>query len=117
MITKVFEIRDRATFISVLASAVSSYDSKIEAYHMHRNGFAVPGASQVFVTRLNDGQTQYDPYGWPSGLGRTMYEAHEYIQEHFNELPSGAVIDVEYILSETKEPKESEAEFFRREFM
>ena len=37
-----------------------------------------------------------------------MKEAHAYIAGHFEELESGAVIDVEFILGETAEAKKSE---------
>ena len=35
--------------------------------------------------------------------------AHHYIQEHFDELHDGDVVDVEFILGETKAPKVSES--------
>jgi len=37
-----------------------------------------------------------------------MLKAHEYIEKCFDELESGAVVDVEYILGETNKMKQSE---------
>ncbi len=48
-----------------------------------------------------------DPFEW--GDNRTRLFAHKYIAEHFDELPSGAVVDVEFILGESAAPKLSEA--------
>lgn len=42
-----------------------------------------------------------------------MHEAHKYIQQHWDELQSGEVVDVEYILGETTVKKESDAKEVR----
>ena len=39
---------------------------------------------------------------------RTMQVAHLYIEEHFAKLNSGDVVDVEFIMGLTKQPKISE---------
>lgn len=106
MKSKVFEVRDRATFISVLATQTTDCETEIEANHFYRNGFS-PVLPHVFLTRICDAQTQYDPYAWGE-RNRTMLNAHLYIVEHFDDLASGSVVDVEFILGETTEPKESE---------
>jgi len=41
-------------------------------------------------------------------LARTMLEAHRHVAAHWNELQSGDVVDVEFILGETAAPKVSE---------
>lgn len=48
----------------------------------------------------------YDPFLWND---RTFATAHHYIIEHWDNLEYGAVIDVEFILGETDEPKKSES--------
>lgn len=48
-----------------------------------------------------------DPYDW--GQNRSRHFAHKWLIEHFDEIESGAVVDVEFILGETKKPKLSEA--------
>ena len=45
--------------------------------------------------------------GWDI-KARTMIVAHKFIKEHFDELETGDVIDVEYILGETDTQKMSE---------
>ena len=57
------------------------------------------------LTSFARGQSNYDPYSWGD---RTYSVAHNYIQEHWDEIKAGDVIDVEYILGETPEPKLSE---------
>lgn len=37
-----------------------------------------------------------------------MHTAHEWITKHFHTLKNGDVVDVEFILGETKVPKRSE---------
>ncbi|KKL90716.1 hypothetical protein LCGC14_1901950, partial [marine sediment metagenome] len=39
---------------------------------------------------------------------RTVAEAHRYVAAHWDELKSGDVIDVEFVLDETTEKKVSE---------
>lgn len=99
MTNKLFEIRDRATFISALAIQVSGADG----YLMRRAGFESP---MVYLVALATERACYDPYNWGN---RTMANAHHYIAEHWDELKGGEVIDVEFILGESKQPKQSEA--------
>jgi hypothetical protein len=40
---------------------------------------------------------------------RTLPESHQYIKNHWDELKTGDVIDVEYITGETLQPKQSQA--------
>jgi len=47
----------------------------------------------------------YDPYAWGD---RTFFVAHQYIERNWGSLESGEVLDVEYILGESKTPKVSE---------
>lgn len=112
--TKLFELRDRMTFIPILATRVAPYehgslqgtvdDLAAERYLLRRAGYGDPC---VIVTRLSaDGMpANCDPYGWGD---RTYTVAHEFIAEHWSELKSGAVVDVEFILGETATPKVSE---------
>ena len=111
MIAKLFEVRDIKTFIPVLAVQLGS-DDEAERYLAARSGYGRTRLDQegyVFITRIdgNDIGGTYAPYGWPSGT-RTMKVAHEFIAAHFGELEPGAVVDVEHILGETEQPKQSE---------
>lgn len=98
--TKLFEIRDRGTFIPAMAIRVSGADG----YLMRRAGFGdVP---MVYLVMLATEKCRYDPYNWDNM--RTMGNAHNYIMDHWDTLNDGDVIDVEFILGETAAPKVSE---------
>jgi hypothetical protein len=99
MTTKLFEIRDKATCVPALAIKVSSEDGWL----MERAGFNSP---MIYLIMLATEKCRYDPYNWDNA--RTMGNAHKYIEEHFDELDNEAVIDVQFILGETKTPKVSD---------
>lgn len=99
MESKLFEIRDRMTFIAVLATAVSGADG----YLARRVGFN--SERFIFLTRLDSAKSQYNSYDWGD---RTMAKAHEYIEQNWDTLNSEDVIDVEFILGETETKKVSE---------
>ena len=99
-VVKLFEIRDRATFIPAMAIQVSGEDG----YLMRRAGFQSP---MVYLVALATERACYDPYNWGN---RTMANAHNYIAENWDQLGDGDVIDVEFILGETTAPKRSEQE-------
>lgn len=103
--SKLFEIRDSATFIPVIATLLES-DVYEESYLLGRSGYQnYDGPTSVIVTRLNDCLSANDPHEWTN---RTMYVAHKHIERHFHDLKTGDVIDVQYLLGETSVPKVSE---------
>ena len=118
MIVKAFELRDRGTFIPCLAVKMVPYpegktetwDNEAERYLLRRAGygFVIPC---VVLCRMEasgvDRNATYDPFAWGGGT-RTYQIAHQYIIDHFDELESGAVVDVEFLLGETTQPKVSE---------
>lgn len=98
MESKLIEIRDKMTMIPALAVRISAADG----YLARRSGF---GAPLVMLTRLQGGKACFDVYDWGD---RTMTTAHNFIQEKWDEIRSGAVVDVEHILGESVTPKASE---------
>ncbi len=122
MKTLLLEIRDRATFIPVLAVRMGpdTHDEvndhwRKEEWLMRRAGYNLTEPPFcVILCRLEaagcDGNATYDPYSW-SGA-RTLPVAHLFIVEHWDELRSGDVVDVEFILKETTKQKLSERENF-----
>jgi len=109
MDTKTFEIRDDGTFIPALAVKLNPTCEQ-DRYLFGRAGYGTRSDEQaacVIVARLEDCNAEYDSNRW--GYGRTMQVAHQFIIEHFDELPSGAMVDVQYIRGETPQPKISEA--------
>lgn len=69
-------------------------------------GGTYTGEPYVILAKLDGVEAQYDPFRWPNF--RTLGNAHQHIIEHWSELTSGDVVDVEFILGESKEPKQSE---------
>ena len=102
MKTKIFEVRDNKTHIEVIATKLKA-DNVIEEYNLGHCGF---DSDIVMLTNLETMETNYDSYNWDDT--RTIRNAHNYINEHFDELENCAVIDIEFILGETKEPKISD---------
>lgn len=100
MICKMLEVRDRATYIPVMAirlAPVTEADQRL----LKAAGFSEEWRD-VLLLRFNPEQMTYNPYEWG---GRTMNVAHVFIREHFDELEPGSVVDVEFILGETAQPK------------
>lgn len=108
---KLFEVRDRLTFIPVLAVNLFPFNEQ-ERYLLARKGYMFCGQIvddlQVAIVRLGyDREFASSPNYWDENQ-RTMYQAHKHIQKNWDHLASGDVIDVEFILGETTEPKKSE---------
>lgn len=102
---RLIEIRDAGTCITAIAIKTDPVFD--EAYPF----FARGGWSKdtVILIKCNgECVANYDPFEWRSSGNRTMFEAHRYIQDHFEELEYFSVVDVEYILGITDTPKSSE---------
>ena len=109
METKLFELRDEGTFIPIITTLMNSSDPA-EAYLLRRAGYSFGPTGRWFVLldRLDGGHSDYRAHSQHGCGGRTYPAAHLYIQDHWWELASGQVIDVEYLLGERDTPKESE---------
>ena len=111
--TKVFELRDRATFIPIvcvemLARYVEGGDppaEEREGWLLWKAGYSLYTEPLILLTRLDGGKSAYDPYVWND---RTFQTAHDYIARSWNGLKSGDLIDVRVILGEATEPCETE---------
>jgi hypothetical protein len=111
MQTKLLELRDEGTFIPIIATLMARPDNEQEEYLLRRAGYAIGPTDHwlVLLDRLDGGASDYRTHSQHGGGQRTFPTAHLYIQQHWDELTSGQVIDVEYILGESEKPKESEA--------
>ena len=104
MQTKLFEIRDRGTFIPCFAVLMEAGNSD-EAYLLRRAGYG-QGTNMIIFGRADGyGKALYDPYEYAD---RTMKTAHQYIVDNWEKVQTGDVIDVEFILGETTQKKISE---------
>jgi len=108
MEVKVLEVRDRNTFIPVICIRPVP-DNEAQRYLLRRDGYSGEATERCII--MIDAQCRgvaYDPYEWRDV--RTKRTAHYWIERNWHELKDGDVIDVEFILGETKEPKVSEGE-------
>lgn len=117
---KLFEVRDDGTCMPVIGIRPDREPLRIDEEALAnrwiwaRSGYGTTQEMQheyVLVGTLagGDGILTCDPMKHPGG-SRTMPTAHTYIRDHWHDLQSGAVIDVEYILNESLAPKQSERE-------
>jgi len=112
MKAKTFEIRDDGTCIPVLAVQLEA-GNQADSYLIARSGYGGnPRGNRPFVVIWpmsgGHGHASSDPYGHGAGGDRTWVTAHEHIEKYFNDLESGAVVDVEFIRGETTAPKLSD---------
>lgn len=104
MQTKLLEIRDVATMIPALAVRIEP-ENEAQEFLARRAGYGEPYCL-VMLTFLTGGRkAEYDPFNWGD---RTMTTAHQFIEQNWDALDDGAVIDVQFILGETVSPKVSE---------
>lgn len=102
--TKLIEIRDKATFIAGLAVKINPFSgTESENYLISRSGYGDPAI--LLTAILTKARVCIDPYKWTD---RTFRNVHLYLEKHWDEVKSGDVVDVEYILGETEQPKVSE---------
>lgn len=119
MKTKLLELRDEGTFIPLLCVDMNP-DSDPEVqyggfaehraaqrYLLRRCGYPCDGRPNIAIVkaRAHKDRCSNDPYSWG---GRTFPIAHHYIIENWDKLKDGDVVDVQFILGETKSPKVSE---------
>lgn len=99
---KFFEVRDRGTFMPAMAIKMTPRRNIDEDFLMQSAGFSPEEPFCIELIFIEINKCNYDPYEWKD---RTCSVAHQYIQKNFDALKSGSVVDVEYILGETKRPK------------
>lgn len=110
MIVRVIEIRDRHTYIPAVAMrmipvsevrhAGHATESMLARASLYRSvGFWSGG--QVILMRLADQEAHADVYDWANS--RTMQTAHKWLEESFDAVEDGQVVDVEFILGEKAE--------------
>lgn len=106
---KILEIRDEATCIPAMAIKMEAENS-VQDYYLHRRSGYPRDGSGIILMHLGSQRATVDPYDWGSlGYGpRTMPYAHNYIEQHFEKLEEGDVVDVRVILGEKQAPARSE---------
>lgn len=108
---KVLEIRDEGTCIPAIAIRMTSLDT-ITAHYLKRAGYPDGHGrpASIMLMRIHDGKATNDPYEWPDLTRdrRTLPTAHQWIIDHYDELEHGQVVDVEFLLGISTEPKKPE---------
>ena len=105
MKSKMFEVRDAGTCMTVIAIKTEGENEK-ERAHFRRGGW---GENSIILMKTNgEVVANYDAFEWRNRNNRTLFNAHRYIEENFDNLNNFDVIDVQYILGETESPKQSE---------
>ena len=103
---KCLEVRDEGTFIPVICIRPIP-DNGDQRYLLRRDGYSGEENERcVIVIKAQCEGCAYDPYDWPRN--RTMQNAHLFIETYWSELCDGDVVDVQFILGETKRKKLSE---------
>lgn len=107
---KLFELRDRGTFIPVLAIKLKGKgNGSINDKILERAGLNYPGSYSILLWDLNNNRGFVDCRDWPGApMIRTFPVCHRHIEQCFDSLKHGSVIDIEYLMRETIIPKESE---------
>ncbi len=106
--TRLIEVRDRMTFIPVLAVRLAN-DGTETTYLLRRAGFIDESGSGVpiILTHLSRMITHSEAYEW-GGATRTMFTAHAELVQNWDKYPNGSVLDVRVVQGETDEPATSE---------
>lgn len=114
MTCKILEIRDRGTFIPMLAikAEADHYFSEARRWLLAKAGYGITPDEQaeyVLLAQINggNGKIACDPDDWGQNP-RTYFVAHQWIIQHWSELKDGDVVCVEYILGERDTPKQSD---------
>lgn len=105
MESKCFEVRDRWTFCPVICIKPIgvNYEQK---YLLRRDGYdAGDFEPNVIYIKSQCRGVEYDVFAWQD---RTHKTAHQFVKDNWKALRDGDVIDVEFILGETKVKKKSE---------
>lgn len=103
MKTIALEVRDKHTMIPVLAIALEPNNTDA-AYLLGRTGWNTR-LPCVYLIRLSDMVGHADSRSW--GDARTLGHAHAFIEKNITMLYDGDVVDVQFILGETKSPVRS----------
>jgi len=110
---KGIEILDTATCIPVLAMRVNpSTITPREAQMFRRGGFGqMPRNADIYtwMMTLSGSLINYDSHNWRNQ--RTLGGAHRYIEQHWDELNSGDIIDMEYVLGESSAPRGTDLDY------
>ncbi len=102
---KMVEIRDRATCIPAWAIKMLP-DSNEQGFLMNQTGYGFSHPCVMLISIEAPWHSARSSEDWRD-KSRTMFNAHKYIEDNFNDLKDCQVVDVEFILGEVSEPCKS----------
>lgn len=103
---KFFEIRDSMTTLPLMVTKLEPINSD-EDWLIKRAMGSEP-YPLFLVTFMSKGESRFDVYEWGRVGARTVKEAHQYIENNWDKLETGDVIDLEFLLGEKLTKKHSE---------
>ena len=108
---KYLEIRDRGTCVIALAFKFESVGNPKAARMLSAAGYGLSSFDQenyVMLMNISGGncEAHTDSMKWSNY--RTMTTAHRYIEDNYDDIDNGDLIDVQIILSETDTKKASQ---------
>lgn len=108
MEAKLFELRDKATFIVLLAVKLDPTCDK-DRYLLSRAGYGrtdVDQSEYILLMNASSGNGEFNCEFYD----RTYAQAQLYLRHMWSTLKSGDLLDIEFILGETEVPKISEGD-------
>lgn len=130
MEVKLFEVLDRGTVISVIVNKLlashtireehkegASMPFAREILLLQHSGLNMTGSYTTMLSYIGSGyaRSEIDPHRWQDGIhDRTLFTAHNFIDENWDTLTSGDIVDVEVILGEKSEPSPTQMSTFIR---
>jgi hypothetical protein len=107
MEVKCLEVRDANTFCPVICIRPVA-ENEAQRYLLGRDGYRADSTeSCIIYIKPQCRGVSYDPYNWPDNP-RTHRVAHIWIEKNWAVLKDGDVVDVQFILGESKAQKLSE---------
>lgn len=97
METKLFQVLDNMTDITVMVTKLTSINKRTVKLCIHSGYY---GRDYFFYTPLLGRCPEVTRYGYKSWNDRTNSVAHEYIEENWDKLEDGSIINVKFILGE-----------------
>ena len=110
MENKLIEVRDVGTTLSILFIRLSA-GSVSESFLLSRVGYGRrPQEYIVAIDLIHPLRIWLNPFETRMATqgARTLYSAHEEMTRNWEKYNSGDVLDVQYVLGETRHPKTSE---------
>lgn len=99
---RIFEVRLGDDVYSVMALEMSDEVSEMRVWLLGRAGFKRDQPNQYQVTILDTEESHFDFKDWSESWQRNL---HKYVEEQFNHIYDGKVIDLDHLMAERDSPR------------